>query len=252
MSDTKEDPKVLILDIDSTLIYASGNMDAFEDLKIYTKNVELRERVHTFKLVDAVNNPGTGTTTPMWFVYRPYYKEFLEFALEYFDEVRVWSAGKYKYVHAIVNILFKDAGIPDKIKTFDDCIYDERGLFKPLSDYSSYPSHNIENMLILDDRDDTFSLNPKNGIHIPPYEPSTVKKIGEDKDIALLQFACWLSIPNHRASSKLTTINKERIFKTSIESYLNYLGNKLPFPLEPESYVDRIYRRGKESKLSKK
>lgn len=235
----EKDPRILILDIDSTLIYANGNMDTFEKLKIHTDNTELRNRVYSFQLVDAVDPPGTGTTTPMWFIYRPYCKEFIEFALDYFDEVRVWSAGKYKYVHAIVNILFRETGVPDKIKTFDDCDYTEKGLFKPLKDYS----HNLDNVLILDDRDDTFSLNPKNGIHIPAYEPFVVNKLEDDKDIALLQFACWLSIPHHRPPVKLTEMVKKGMFNTPISVYSNYLEGKLPFPVKPETYAEKMYRK---------
>lgn len=224
--------RILILDLDSTLIHTDGDMAKYEKLHIFSdpKNFVLRDRTYTFKIVDVVDIEGTGTITPMWGVFRPHMKEFLSFALKYFSEVRIWSAGKFKYVHAITDIIFRGLDKPKNIKTYRDCKITGNRIYKCLSDYVTDKSiEDLSNCLILDDRKDTFELNINNGIEIPIYEPdSTYSSIMGD-DIALLQFMAWLSLPVVNNSSNLASLSKNDIFSTPLDKYYQLLGESLPF-----------------------
>jgi hypothetical protein len=214
--------KTLVLDLDSTLVHTSGDMNEYINLQIFSNpsNAALRSRTYSFELVDVVDPPGTGATTPMWGVYRPHFREFMVFALSYFGTVKVWSAGQFKYVHAISDLVFKDLPHPESIKTFDDCKKTTNRIYKPLKSYCRMGELcDLSQYLILDDRSDTFDLNKQNGVEIPPYEPAaTYQDIMKD-DIALLQFMGWLSLPEVLASNNLSTLDKSKIFTTPLNIY---------------------------------
>lgn len=213
----------MVFDLDSTLIHSSMDMNEYEALKLYTDpaSFTLRGRVYRFDLVDVTDTPGSGVVTPMWGVFRPYVFEFLQFAVTYFKEVYIWSAGQYKYVHLIKNNLFSGTFQPAKIFTYENCKMDVTSIHKPLEElYASLDDGaNETNTLALDDREDTFSLNPYNGIQIPAYEPEFTKEGIMKTDVALLQLMCWLSLPEVMRMEDVRYLDKRYIFTTPIADY---------------------------------
>ena len=252
---THKNPTVLILDLDSTLVHTSGNMNDYESLKISSnpKHAELRGRTYVFALTDVIDTPGTGSTTPMWGVLRPHMYEFLTFALSYFDDVKVWSAGQFKYVHAITDIVFDGLPMPRDIRTYDDCKKTANRIYKPLATYfpggkdtivstcSAVGGCDLGNYLILDDREDTFELNPGNGVKIPVYEPKAEYGAIMKEDIALLQFRAWLSLPTVRGAHNLCSLDKSKIFTTSLSEYSSMLNG---VPIESKVVEPNPFRSG--------
>lgn len=218
-----------VFDLDSTLIHSSMDMEAYEALKLYSdpKSIPLRGRVYRFDLVDVTETPGTGTVTPMWGVFRPYVFEFLQFMAHYCKKVHVWTAGQYKYGHTIKAQLFKGTFQPTTVFTYENCKMTTSSIHKPLEElYAAVAASGEEagttdatNTLALDDREDTFSLNPYNGIQIPPYEPELTKEGIMKEDIALLQLMCWLSLPEVVQAKDVRYLDKRYIFTTSLEEY---------------------------------
>lgn len=208
----------LVLDLDSTLVHSSGNMDDYQKLKVFSdpQVVKLRNRVYTFDLIDVVEPPGTGSTTSMWGVYRPHLFEFLTFASTYFSEIVIWSAGQFKYVHAVSDLIFDQIEPkPQIIKTYDDCHHNGTRVHKPLSDLNLNPSQ----VLCLDDREDTYSLNKRNGILIPVYEPKPTFGSIMSEDISLVQLMCWLSQPGVLKCDDVRKLDKSTIFTTPLDRY---------------------------------
>jgi hypothetical protein len=236
----------IVLDLDSTLIHSTSNMKTYANLKLYSepKNAALRPRLYRLEMVDVVDKPGSGIVTVMWGVFRPYVFEFLQFADLYFQGIHIWSAGQYKYVHSIKEILFRDGPVqPSTILTYDDCEMTSNEIFKPLSKFYGRPTSegaNETNTLALDDRDDTFSRNHHNGIQIPVYEqgprtssgdspPPTIKFI-KANDIALPQLMCWLSLPHIIREPDVRKLDKSTIFTTPLIEYERQLKAYLPPP----------------------
>jgi len=209
---------ILVLDLDSTLIHSYSDMKKYEKLKIHSLNHELKERVYDFELVDVSETPGSGIINKMWGIYRPHLKEFIHFACMYFEEIRIWSAGKFKYVSAIVDSIFDGDRnkLPSVVKTYEDCQMTGNNIYKPLK---KFDCGDMNRIFALDDRSDTFSLNPGNGIKIPIYEPNaTLKDIMED-EICLLQLMYWFKLPEVMSSVNVTLLDKSKIFTTSLQSY---------------------------------
>jgi hypothetical protein len=212
--------KILVLDLDATIISTSSDMAAY--FQIYN-NPALADRLYTFELVDGGYKevPGGGKTCFIWGILRPGVYDFLVFADTYFKEVRIWSAGQYKYVHAIVNILYSrlpDIRRPSIIKTYCDCIISEHNIFKNLSTFHHGEQGKI---LSLDDRSDTFRNNPYNGIKIPAYEPTMDLSSILAEELTLSQLCLWLLVPQVKNAIDVRTLNKDNIFKVSVEAYMN-------------------------------
>lgn len=202
----------LVLDLDSTLIHSMHCMKTLNSLKLYSdsKSRPLREKIYFFDLVDCVDIEGSGKFMKTWGIYRPHVHCFLQFAYQYFEEIHIWSAGKKKYVDAIVNTLFKkdDDFYPDKIFSFNDCEFeDDFPSFKPLSRH-----FNLNHTFALDDKEETFSKNKQNGILISKYEPEpTFDSIMKD-DLSLLKLQKWLLQPEVMNSSDIRKLDKSKIF----------------------------------------
>lgn len=156
-------PKAIVLDIDHTLLHSTHkpvNSGYFVSMKIPKANVYTKLR------------PGVA--------------EFLESLPDVYDIIVVWSAGEYEYVHNMVKILFRKVSYkPDVIMTRNDC--DKVGsdmYYKPLYKTTSHPKlkkYNLimDDLIILDDRTHTFTVNDKCGILAMAYN-------GEDNDGYLL------------------------------------------------------------------
>ena len=220
--------KVCIFDLDSTLIYSMENMSKYNKLKSNRNNKDLLDRLYDFDLVDVVTPHGTGRVTSMWGVRRPYVEDFLLFAAIYFKDVYVWSAGKYKYVRAIVDVLWENIEKkPKLIYCYDDCIFSSQGVTtKPLSKIIKDPMFGdigLDKILIIDDLEETFSENVQNSIHIPVYKVSPDRRGVLKEDLALIQLQCWLSLRTTMQTEDVRTLDKSKIFKTSIYEYQDLL-----------------------------
>ncbi len=222
--------KHLVLDLDSTVIHSSQDLDELKSLKIYSKpkNAHLRDRIYSFEMVDVISTEGTGDSMRMWGVYRPHLKEFMEFAATYFEEVHIWSAGQHIYVYSIAECISGKTGINfDHILTNEHCDFEEKTnkkgqtysyVYKPLKKfYKSYGGNaNETNTLIIDDRDDTFSKNSGNGILISRYEPDASPKEIMQEDISLLQLKQWLMKEDVLKCKDVRTLDKRGIFKEKL------------------------------------
>lgn len=193
--------KCLILDLDATLICSitkSSDFDIFNQI-MKSNNIELKSRIYHLKLIDVLQGHrdeyddeknryrGEGLVSEMWGIERPGLKEFLSWASKSFKVIGVWSAGRKPYVHAICKKIFVGNNIrsPDFIWTYNDCdnAYDENingekswYMLKNLDKLSKSVigqelGITLENSILIDDREYSFSATPNNGILIPPYEP---------------------------------------------------------------------------------
>jgi hypothetical protein len=218
------------LDIDATLVCSDDNMKTFEDLQIYTnpRRSKLRSRVYTINMIDVLDPPGSGVKTRMWGVFRPHVHDFLNFASIYFRHVNIWSAGRNQYVNAISSMLFPDPEFqPTIIYDWEDCVTGSDFLHKPLTkmhgDPNALKEMTLANTFALDDRDDTFSINPLNGIKIPAYEPSFTPEGIMTEDESLLQLMYWLLLPEVKNATNVQDLDKSKIFTTPLSMYKRIL-----------------------------
>ena len=221
----------VILDLDESLIHSNEKIDQLKELRLLTdpKLIDLKKRTYQITLDDVSYKKGTGIKTMMWGITRPHVKEFLISCFSYFKVVAVWSAGKRKYVDAVVDYLFRDIKRPHVVYAREQCEATTNGLLiKPLSKMiknepglSKYMS--LDNTFIIDDRKSTFeSVNPDNGILIPAYNPSfNIKSLRTD-DIALKQLMIWLLRPEVMSSDNVRNLDKSTIFQTDVTTDLSY------------------------------
>lgn len=211
--------KCLVLDLDLTLVHTFTDLDSLRDLDVFNhyKNHELRKRIYMIELHDVVDDPGQGVYSRMWGVFRPGWERFRNFASSYFSEIFVWSAGQPRYVDAMTNILFPDQHFqPTIVYTWDNCQNDSGNIYKPLdimfSEMKPESSISYENVFVLDDREDTFSHNPQNGILIPAYEPLAEEQSILQNDDKLLQLENWFCREEVAICKDVRTLNKDNIF----------------------------------------
>lgn len=221
--------KMVVLDIDETLVHTFTNFNEWVNLKIMTdpKKMDLRSRNY---VVNVEADKSGGTSEKMWGVKRPHLEEFLKFCFNYFKYVVVWSAGTYDYVHAIVDEIFGSTYAPHAVLTRGDCVGPIGNLEKPfwnmlkivpaLKDHTQTDPgeiyNNIKNVFIIDDRRKSFAQNPNNGILIPVYEPSpNVDGLRRD-DVAFLQIMNWLMRPDVMKSIDVRKLDKSSMFNTSV------------------------------------
>lgn len=210
--------KYLICDIDETLIHIVDDSEkSLRDLGIFAQPqlYELRKRICRSTLENLEGPRGKGQRRFYWGVTRPHLKPFLQFALQYFAGVGIWSAGKDIYVYQIVRDIFRDLPSPPKLiyhrehlqwKTDDH--YD-----KPLEYiFQEYSQLTPANTFMLDDRAANFEPNPENGLLIPPYEPAPKIQALTKDDTALLQLRDWLMQPAVMNASDIRDLDKTNIF----------------------------------------
>lgn len=210
--------KGIILDLDETLVRTFSDISQIESLGLLD-NPKLRSRVYHMELQDVAVAKGEGQITQLWGVVRPHVHEFLKFCFSYFKVVAVWSAGKKEYVHAIVELLFRDIRPPDYIYTNDHCHIEDAGdLSKPLNFMFTATDilrkANAYQVIILDDRLDVCRHNQEACITIPPYSPeASVKELLADEQILPILIN-WLMRPDIVSSKNLWKIDKKRIFSS--------------------------------------
>jgi hypothetical protein len=222
--------KCVVLDLDQTLIATQDNINSLKTINILSDPnlISLRNRTYHITIED-LENPGIGTKYDFWGVTRPHINEFLIFCFSYFKIVAVWSAGKRPYVEAIVDHIFKDLPAPHVIFTHDDILIGPKGhIEKPLTKMiESNPvlrrNMSLQNTLAVDDNSMTFYHNHANGVLIPAYDPALSASAMARDDPTLLQLKYWLLQPEIVNSRDVTTIDKSRIFSTSLDSYKSKL-----------------------------
>ena len=202
--------KIIVLDLDNTLISTCSHMKKLKRLGIFEKDKHfpLRSRIYYFDYYEE------GHYISMWGVMRPHMKEFLEFCFEYFEKVIVFSAGATKYVIEIVNFIFKDTHYPDEVYTRDHLDYDDDNRNKPLKDLgklfeNKYP---MERILIVDDNKKTYKRNPDNAIAISAYEPSSSLQDIMRNDDSLLKIMKWFQQKHVKESDNVMKLSKQDIF----------------------------------------
>ena len=226
--------KCIVLDIDSTLVHTQDDdeeLTKLQELKIMDpKNLQLRKRIYYLKLDDD-EKKGDGISFPFWGVTRPHLTQFLIFCFSYFKVVAVWSAGKYDYVHKVVEHIFKGIQMPHIILTYDDCDFIDDYTYKPLDRIFAKMNNymNYKNTYALDDTESTFSRNEENGVLIPKYEPQETSSSMLTDDICLEQFKYWLLIEENMKSNDVRKIDKSKIFDNSIEKYKKLINKKINF-----------------------
>lgn len=222
--------KCIVLDLDSTLIhtYLPDKQNPVESIKFLSqlgimrdpKLMDLRRRTYMISMDDVVDKKGTGIKTEMFGITRPHVTEFLIWCFSYFKIVAVWSAGRKKYVEAIVNFLFRDIRRPHIVYTYDDLDgIHTNSLTKPLQKMideipglEKYMS--LANTVILDDNLSVFySVNPDNGILIPAYKPPWNVRTLRTDDVALLKVMQWFKQEDVIRSKDVRTLDKTKIFQ---------------------------------------
>lgn len=150
----------IVLDIDETLVHTLR-----DDEKLEENGLESYE----FNVIDAATPVGTGVITHIKGCKRNYLDEFLKEALKTFKYVIIWSAGRPKYVREIIKHIFKDIGYPHAIFTFDDCEDLNSIIVKPLSKVAKILNIDVDDILVVDDREATVAFNKNNAIIIPEF-----------------------------------------------------------------------------------
>ena len=220
--------KCIVLDLDETLVHSNENMDKLQELEIMTNPelLDLKRRTYQISMDDVVYKKGEGVKTVMWGIVRPHVKEFLVSCFSYFKVVIVWSAGKRKYVDAIVDFLFKDIRRPHVVYSYDQCERTSNNLIvKPfMKMINAEPGLNkymsLDNSFMIDDRNTVYAGyvgdNPDNGIQIPAYRPAfNIHSLRSD-DIALKQLMTWFLRPEVMASPNVRELNKNDVFMTDV------------------------------------
>ena len=229
--------KYIVLDIDATLVHTHDeDSTKFEILDIYSDEdkIKYRKNLYVLKIIDIVKPSGTGEVSVLTGIYRPYLRVFLDFCRKYFAGIVIWSAGQKKYVEKLVENMFPFEDFqPILVYNYHDCITANNDDFirKPLTKLYKEKilkgKLNEKNTLILDDRDDTFSLNSKNGVQIPEFESDmSIEDISGHDDINLLKFMSWLETKEVRNSDDVRKLRKDKIFKRSLEEYNKQLKSE--------------------------
>lgn len=185
--------KVIVLDLDETLVNSHESLDELKGLDI----ASLGNRFYSLFLAPEHYH--------VWGLMRPGCREFLSFCFDYFDRVIVWSAGKAEYVKAVVDRIFDGLPEPDGVFSRQFCEMEGGNTTKPLVKLQPYfPEVNLANTLIIDDREHNFlTCNPNNAILIPAFEKD---------DQALYQVMEWLLKPEVRYASDVRRLDKTHIF----------------------------------------
>jgi len=170
--------KLLILDIDETLIHSSEKQ---------------LDRIPDFKLDE-------------YFVYiRPGLEEFILNCSKLFS-LAVWTASSSEYAREVIKNIFPDDLQLEFILTGERCLIkrnidlDVIEIFKPLKKVKR-KGYLLNNILIVDDTAKTFKYNYGNGILIKEY-------LGEENDIELFLLLRYLEIIG--AEENVRVIDKRR------------------------------------------
>lgn len=208
--------KHLVLDIDATLIQAKFfTQDEYNAWMLAPTTKNYLHRVTPVKIVDITDNhpKGIGEICHCILILRPYLREFLEFTLSYFDTVSVWSAGHFRYVHAVLFSIFGNEGFQriHQIYTRADCVFLNSNGDILTKDLQS-KGFDMANTLIIDDNQTSFSKNVSNAIHIPPYDPDLRDDHVFRDENSLQRLQNWIITNNIKNCPDVRLLNKLVIF----------------------------------------
>jgi TFIIF-interacting CTD phosphatase-like protein len=149
--------KLLILDIDNTLIYSSS------------KDINDKDFILTFD----------NTEHKYYVKKRPYLDEFLNYCNKHF-RIAFWSAGESEYVKNILKNIIINIEEPVFIWSFDKCTIKRHTIFfesyayiyKKLKKIWKNKKYNAtkKDTLILDDTPSTYKYNYGNAIYIDKFD----------------------------------------------------------------------------------
>ena len=213
--------RTIILDIDSTLLYTfPPEENVLPQLGIFLdhKYIPVRDRIYHLPL-ENLSQRGDGTRSVLWGITRPYLKEFLSFCFDYFKTVVICTAGLEMYADAVCDELFRDLPKPHAIFSRFDLVLDGKNTYrKPINNFIPRVGRgmSLANTLALDDNQDTFSHNPRNGITIDRYEPFCTFDGLMSEDNALRELQEWLEQPHVIAAADVRELDKANIFPSSL------------------------------------
>ena len=150
--------KILVLDLDETLIHVSherlNNINLPQYRFFYTKE---NEKVNSSEQIEKYS---------AYLIKRPYLNEFFNRINKIFKEIIIFTSSKKSYADAILKII-DEKKIISKCFYRNDCKYKEIGLFfKDLT----IVNNNIHNVIIVDNNPNNFSLQRSNGLPISTFE----------------------------------------------------------------------------------
>jgi hypothetical protein len=193
--------KILVLDIDESISHS------------YMNNTDIQPEILNNERFYQVKIQQRNDKIKFWGVKRPYLDEFLTFCNKYFEKIIIWSAGNKTYVEDMVNILFKNYKRPDLILTRENITYDGINYYKPISAVCQAYNPPLDEKLIIfiDDRNENFKENIKNGICIPSFEPKPEYSYIY-KDECLIKLINWFMSDETRNATDVRNLDKSRIF----------------------------------------
>lgn len=174
----------IILDLDATLISTMNYEEPGELASKGHRGIKNHLGVENSYVFDIQDDRGVET---VYGVIRPHAVRFLEFCDRYFDKVIVYTAGTYEYGHGMVSEIFSrthNRYAPDFILTRRECLYLDDPSFplksvrKPLE--LVIPGYDPRKYVLIDDRMSNIRFNPRNGIIIPPFNPTTKEEALSD------------------------------------------------------------------------
>jgi TFIIF-interacting CTD phosphatase-like protein len=215
--------KTLVLDLDSTLILSVFGKKEVSYLKdIVSNHHNLTDRIFFRTLLygpEAILQ-GMECADEFAVISRPHLRIFIEYIRNNFEHVHIWSAGKFRYVRAIENIIFPIDTIGIQL-SFDDCVFGERGFtLKELA----VKGFDLTKTIVIDDRDDTFSENQNNALHVSRFDmpnSNVTKNISLDENLVseickddqtLLRIIDWFKNSGVLTCSDVRTIPKPNLF----------------------------------------
>lgn len=216
-----EPNQCLITDMDECLIHSFDDLTEEQYRTVIAKDKTIRE--HIFRIELDIRTP------PIYGVKRPGLSQFLEYSLERFTHVVLWSAGKRQYVNHITEEIFKDTGhMPLFILSREFCTPEDINIKenkknrtitvyrKPLSKLKSKHSDlTLESCFFLDDNPDTSVHNVENHILIPRFDPEptpeAIKSALKD-DKALFELMKWFEKPEVKQSTDIRKLDMSKIF----------------------------------------
>ena len=172
--------KILVLDLDETLVHAS-----FDDTAPYDFEASVKLGNQDFKV---------------YIQKRPGVDDFLQRVLNAFD-VYIFTASVFEYSWSVISLLIPGFP-PSKILTRDHCKYLNGNFIKELSLFGK----DLSKIIIVDDKAVSFCLNPYNGIVIPTWQ-------GDENDDKLISETLPLLEQCYFADDVRTVISQNRAAK---------------------------------------
>lgn len=166
----------LVLDLDNTLISSISDKEMSKNKSIKTRNLQFVDMENYYRIF-----------------YRPYLKEFLEYAFDNFH-VTVWTAASRDYAAFIIDNILMDANKSLKTKRklrmflYDDNCDQSQEIFKNNTPKDLRYLYNFEgyhacNTIIMDDLPEVKKENPKQTLAAVYFDAK--KKESENDDFLL-------------------------------------------------------------------